>query len=81
MKKLCIVYWYDAHSKDDWIPATEEPIVYEPFLVATVGWLTEFEDGLVVTPSKADNQKDFPNNRFGDVHIPLGCVKEIKCLK
>ena len=76
--KLVRIEWYDAHTKDEW--STEVP-EYEYCPVTSVGWMTEFKDGYVLTPSRYSDQEKFPHFRFGDLHIPKGCVKSIKALR
>jgi len=69
-----MVIWADAHTKDEWV--NDEPD-YEQFSCSSVGWLTEYEDGYILTPHHASNFDEHPNYRFGDLHIPKGCVIDI----
>ena len=72
--RLVMIIWYDAHTKDEW--CSEEPD-YESFAVSSVGWMTEKENGYVLSPSRAANTEEHPHYRFGDLHIPKGCVERI----
>jgi len=72
--RLVLVVWSDAHTKDEW--CSEEP-EYEGFEVSSVGWIVEKADGYVLTPSRAYNIEEHPHYRFGDLHIPKGCVHRI----
>ena len=69
-----MVIWYDAHTKDEWQDGIPE---YTPFPVTSVGWLTELDEGYLLTPSRAANTEEHPHYRFGDLHIPKGCVDTI----
>jgi len=69
------VVWYDAHGgSGEW---TDLPGEYEPLEVTTYGLIQQYPEGLVVIPSIAPEQPSSEPQCFGQVHIPMGCVKSV----
>ena len=67
------VKWYDAHGgSGEW---KDIATAYEPMEVTTMGFIQEFDEGLVVTPSMAP---EHDGQGFGEVHIPKGCIVEVR---
>lgn len=72
---LVRVEWFDAHGgSGNWKDIASE---YQPFRVLTVGYITEFPDGVVVLPNYAPDQLSSDAQGFGEVHIPRGCIISI----
>jgi hypothetical protein len=73
--KIALVEWHDTHGgAGNWKDIADS---YQPFRVFTVGYLTEFPEGVIVLPSYAPEQTSSDAQGFGEVHIPRGCIISI----
>jgi hypothetical protein len=76
--KIVAVTWNDSHSGNgDWKPL---PTAYESCLVTSIGYLQEFDDGVIVTSSYCPNMPESGEYCFGVTHIPKGCIVSVKVL-
>jgi hypothetical protein len=77
--KIVAVTWNDAHSGDgDW---KELPEAYEPCLVTSVGYIQEYEGGVVVIANLCPNMPEAGALCFGVTHIPTSCIVSMEILK
>jgi len=71
--KLVRVTWHDTHSIDPW---TEIPTAYAVREIVSVGFIKEFNDGVVLV-ANWDQENGYG---FGIAHIPRGCIVSIEPL-
>lgn len=77
--RIAIVTWLDTHSDDGW---SEVPTEYAPLEVESIGYIYQFNDGVIVVPNMiAVQEYSAVPQQYGRSMIPRGCIRSIQFLE
>lgn len=76
MKKLLLVKWGDAHSRQSWVEVDQALKDHKPSVCYSVGWLLKRDKTGITLYGSLSEDSDIGNTQF----IPKGMIQAVKTL-